>query len=189
MERLTEKRNGTNVIPLRNAICGTDMPYWKITTAGDLTEYLSGNAADRLAAYEDTGLEPEEIKDFVSRWKEATELAGLCKEAGIDHLRELAEADRDGRLVVLPCKVGQAVWFIDRRYNREIRGWESIIQEGYVKAIKFSARPEKITVEYPDVGETNGRCKGCDYFISNIGKTVFLSQLEAEAALKAGEPQ
>ena len=61
MERLTEKRNGTNVIPLRNAICGTDMPYWKSTTAGDLTEYLSGNAADRLAAYEDTGLEPEEI--------------------------------------------------------------------------------------------------------------------------------
>jgi len=77
------------------------MPYWKITTAGDLTEYLSGNAADRLAAYEDTGLEPEEIKDFMSRWKDAVELAGLCKEAGSDRLRELAEADRDGRLTNL----------------------------------------------------------------------------------------
>ena len=64
---------------------------------------------DRLSAYEDTGMEPEEIKDFVSRWKYATELAGLCKEAGIDRLRELAEADKEGRCVVLPGKVGDTI--------------------------------------------------------------------------------
>lgn len=65
---------------------------------------------DRLAAYEDTGMEPEEIKDFMSRWKDAVELAGLCKEAGSDRLRELAEADKDGRCVVLPCSLGKKVW-------------------------------------------------------------------------------
>ena len=52
-------------------------------------------AVDRLSAYEDTGMEPEEIKDFVSRWKEATELAGLCKEAGIGRLRDLLDAEKE----------------------------------------------------------------------------------------------
>lgn len=60
---------------------------------------------DRLAAYEDTDLEPEEIKDFMSRWKEAVEIAGLCKEAGIDRLRELAEADSKGLVRILPHSV------------------------------------------------------------------------------------
>lgn len=87
MERLTEKRNGTNVIPLRNAICGTDMPYWKITTAGDLTEYLSGNAADRLAAYDDICFN-----------------ADGTERISIDRLRELAEADKDGRITITPAK-------------------------------------------------------------------------------------
>lgn len=54
-----------------------------------------GPAVDRLAAYEDTGMEPEEIKDFVSRWKEAAELAGLCKEAGIGRLRDLLDAEKE----------------------------------------------------------------------------------------------
>lgn len=63
---------------------------------------------DRLAAYEDTDLEPEEIKDFMSRWKDAVELAGLCKEAGSDRLRELAEADEDGRIEITPRKLQPA---------------------------------------------------------------------------------
>lgn len=49
-------------------------------------DYVS--AAHRLADYED-------IADTVG---------------GFDHLRELAEADKDGRLVVLPCKVGDTVY-------------------------------------------------------------------------------
>ncbi|WP_312611449.1 hypothetical protein [Oscillibacter sp.] len=53
------------------------------------------NVMSRLAAYEDTGMEPEEIKDFVSRWKEAAELAGLCKEAGSDRLRDLLDAEKE----------------------------------------------------------------------------------------------
>lgn len=53
MKRLTEKRDGKNVIPLRNAITGIDIPYWKISRANDLEMFLYGNAADRLAAYED----------------------------------------------------------------------------------------------------------------------------------------
>ena len=61
MERLTEKRYGQNVIPLRQ----NGKVKWSICSAGlgdAPTEYLYGEHADRLAAYEDTGLEPEEIQ-------------------------------------------------------------------------------------------------------------------------------
>jgi hypothetical protein len=62
---------------------------------------------ERLAAYEDTGLTP----------KEAKRMSNILMDVGIDYncsweyvknwllddrLRELAEADKDGRLVVLP---------------------------------------------------------------------------------------
>lgn len=66
--------------------------------------------------YKATGLEPEEISDIIKLCGDYNK-AGLdarfvqacidVAESGLttDRLRELAEADRDGRLVVLPCKV------------------------------------------------------------------------------------
>lgn len=51
--RLTQKRNGKNVIPLLMAVCGINLPYWRIDKADDLHSYLSGDAVDKLAAYED----------------------------------------------------------------------------------------------------------------------------------------
>jgi hypothetical protein len=61
---------------------------------------------DRLAAYEDTGLTPEEIK---APFTEDTMINLAAQALGMeaDRLRELAEADKDGRVVVLPCKVGE----------------------------------------------------------------------------------
>lgn len=62
--------------------------------------------ADRLAAYEDTGLTPEEIK---APFTEDTMINLAAQALGVEpsRLRELAEADKDGRVVVLPCKVGE----------------------------------------------------------------------------------
>lgn len=62
--------------------------------------------ADRLAAYEDTGLTPEEIK---APFTEDTMINLAAQALGVEpsRLRELAEADKDGRCVVLPCKVGE----------------------------------------------------------------------------------
>ena len=60
---------------------------------------------DRLAAYEDTGLEPEDIISAKDMFKIAGALHELnaYKAFGpIDHLREMVEAKRDGRCVVLP---------------------------------------------------------------------------------------
>lgn len=61
---------------------------------------------DQLASYEDTGLYPESVEALKLSMmgkaiSEITEFEGLP----IDRLRELAEADKDGRVIILPCKV------------------------------------------------------------------------------------
>ena len=59
-------------------------------------------AWSRLAAYEDSLLEPEEVSALVKDWIRLCTNVREC--GGIDRLRVLAEADKEGRLVVLPCK-------------------------------------------------------------------------------------
>ena len=64
---------------------------------------------DRLAAYEDTGLEPAEVHSMHGEWSAMMSVLNSIG-GGYDRLRELAEADKDGRLVVLPCRVGDTVY-------------------------------------------------------------------------------
>lgn len=58
---------------------------------------------ERLAAYEDTGLMPEQVV-----WmKEVIEIAFDHDESRVERAHELHVADKEGRVVVLPCKVGE----------------------------------------------------------------------------------
>ena len=68
------------------------------------------NISLRLAAYEDTGLEPEEIDRILDEYGHGLTLRDsvgerleTVREIPIDRLRELAQADREGRCVVLPA--------------------------------------------------------------------------------------
>lgn len=62
---------------------------------------------ERLAAYEDTGLTPERCAEFARADAEGRYIVMRdAEQEGVARLRELAEADKDGRVVVLPCKVG-----------------------------------------------------------------------------------
>ena len=66
---------------------------WRLKI-GD-TEY-SGEAVDRLAAYEDTGLEPQEIKSLQAEWAVNLRALDAYRALGsVDRLRELAQADRE----------------------------------------------------------------------------------------------
>lgn len=60
----------------------------------------------RLMQYEDTKLTPEEID---MDHEAAETLRHLCRNCDLDWLEELAEADRDGRLVVLPFTSGRTL--------------------------------------------------------------------------------
>lgn len=54
----------------------------------------------RLAAYEDTGLEPKQCENA----KVIIESAFSDDTSKAERIRELLKADKDGRLVVLPCE-------------------------------------------------------------------------------------
>lgn len=102
-------------------------------------------------------------------------------------LKHYEDLEEQGLIITLPCKVGDVVYFVDRRYDREKRTFVPFVHNGYVKAIKFSSRPTKVTIEYEDIDDNCGRCKGKDVHASNIGKTVFLTKEEAEAKIKEFE--
>lgn len=104
MERLTEKHYlGTDHYMKCSGNCNVDMDCIDCPSFDRLVE--------RLAAYEDTGLEPEEVSDAVvgSKLLAKSQLVSAFGVAA-ERLRELAEADRAGRLVVLPCKAGDVLY-------------------------------------------------------------------------------
>lgn len=61
---------------------------------------------ERLAAYEDTRLEPEEID---MDHEAAEQLRHLCRNCDLNRLEELAEADKEGRLFLLPLEPGRSM--------------------------------------------------------------------------------
>lgn len=83
--------------------------------------------AARLAAYEDTGLEPEEIARILNAYgrgmtlrTENAQRLEIVKDIQTDRLRELAQADREGRCVVLPCKIFDKIWNVAAHYQFEV---------------------------------------------------------------------
>lgn len=119
----------------------------------------------RLKAYEDTGLTPEEIK---APFTEDTMINLAAQALGVEpsRLRELAEADKDGRVVILPCKVGDTVWFKTYKNNaRDCIG----VQPHEVTRISASII---VPGEIVDIGIP----------VDQIGVRVFLSETEAVAA-------
>ena len=57
---------------------------------------------ERLKAYEDAGLEPEDLKKAFNETA-ILKLAAHALSTTPNHLRDLVQAEQDGRLVVLPC--------------------------------------------------------------------------------------
>lgn len=127
-----------------------------------------------LAAYEDMGLDPESVEALKLSMmgkaiSEITEFDGLP----IDRLRELAEADKEGRLVELPCRVG------DRLYEVTGRKTISVYKVRAIRVELFGLFIEWDIVEGFVWQSLSGINAG------EIGKTAFLTREEAEKALEA----
>ena len=143
---------------------------WRLKI-GD-TEY-SGGVVDRLAAYEDTGLEPEDFKRAFHE-DAVLKLAGQARGIAPDRLRKLAQADMEGRCVVPPCKVGQKVKVDVRTWGnvwnyKTVENGEFLI--GEIVAITKTKKQTlvKIRVEHNVSWKRPTR----RYPASAIGKTVF----------------
>lgn len=96
---MSEAQNGGNAMER--------LTYWNEEYGCWSYHCGSGEAANRLADYEDTERTPEEID---MDHEAAEQLRHLCRDYDLDRLEKLAEADKDGRVVVLPCQSGEHVF-------------------------------------------------------------------------------
>lgn len=143
MERLTYFENG----------------HWRLDFNG--CQYQAG-FVDRLAAYEDTGLTPDEIKSMQGEHFSGLEMAKL--HSALMELKKYQAADNDGRLVVLLCKVGDTVYKVIT-----IQAQKPVMLETQVKTLGQAA----------DISQLIGK--------KNKVINIFLTSEKAERALQEME--
>ena len=152
MERLTFEGNFCDIAQCRELPCKYD---------GNCTQK---EVWERLKAYEDSGLSPQACAEA----REIEETLSGC-DYSISRMVELMKADKEGRVVVLPCRQGDELWTY---CNHQVK------------------RVYSFTVS--DVSTLNGRTVLNTLGLGtirpeDIGKTVFLSREEAEKALREME--
>ena len=138
----------------------------------DIFRKMARDLYGRLKAYEDTGVEPEEVlpkdkaDEIALKLMRLADLESICS---YTRLRELAEADKDGRVVVLPCRQGDELWTycnhpVKRVYSFTVSDVSTLNGRTVLNTLGLGTiRPE------------------------DIGKTVFLTREEAEKALQEME--
>lgn len=125
---------------------------------------------DRLAAYEDTGLSPEKV----SWMKEVVEAAFDNDTSRIERAHNLHVADKEGRVVVLPCKVGDTIYAIVQVFASD--GVYHKITEKKITGIGGNTMNKVWMVNRENSLEDR-------FSPSEFGRTVFLTREEAEKAL------
>ncbi len=133
---------------------------------------FEAEACDRLAAYEDSGLTPKEIK---APFTEDAMINLAAQALGVEpsRLRVLAEADKAGRCVVLPCRVGDKIYYLNGKYIIEVE----------VVGYKVDETGAWLFVGETYNPETN-RAYHCDLETEQIGKTVFFTREDAEKTME-----
>lgn len=108
----------------------------------------------------------EHAMEIYHQLKIYEDIAELC--GGFDRLRELAEADKGGRVVVPPCKVGDVVYGFhgEKTILPMVAKWIETNTDGWCIAVQYTPMPPRF------------------YRFSDFGKTVFLTREEAEKALQ-----
>lgn len=130
-------------------------------------------ALARLASYEATGLTPEQCENA----KTIIESAFADDTSNAERIRELLKADKEGRVVALPCKVGDTVYMIERIFDID----DGVCDE--ICARKVIGHGGNNLNKLWLIG-SGGICN-VSIFVSEFGKTVFLTREEAEKALEA----
>ena len=157
MERLTFEGNFCEIAQCACMKCPYD------------TDCSQKQVWERLKQYEDTGLSPIACEESAKIDKELSECG-----YSISRMVELMCADKEGRVVVLPCKVGDTVYAIVQVFGDD--GVRPRIIEKKITGIGGNALNK--------VWMVNKGNKYEDRFSpSEFGRTVFLTREEAEKAL------
>ena len=154
MERLTFDGNFCDISQCRELPCKHD------------DECAAKRVWERLKEYENTIWTPEMLRKLNGQAAKMWDFAQAVDNMTIERLKELTDADKDGRCFVLPCKIGDTVWLT--------RGFYAAYKEPIavtVTAIRFSGDTCLIITDQRR------------FSAFAIGKTVFLSLEEAEKAL------
>ena len=151
MERMTFEGNFCKIARCKEVKCPYD------------TDCSQKQVWERLKAYEDSKLSPEDAANLHA-------ILRLGDGMTLMRLRELAVADQEGRVIVLPCKVGHRVF--------ALLDTDKHISECKVKQIGLGNEIGFVGLE--PIG-ARGRKYGVS--LNGFGKTVFLTREEAEKAL------
>ena len=132
------------------------------TAVGGFCTAVTAAHCPMLREYLDTGLTPEQCENA----KAIIESAFSDDTSKAERIRELLKADKDGRLVVPPCKVGDTLF----------RVFAGEILEHKVRNMRYLAIQGRWDIDTTPF---------CSYVESSIGKTIFLTREKAEKALEA----
>lgn len=152
-----------------------NFPPVKDDTVDEFVDCVKELAA-RLAAYEETGLEPEAVEHLkLASMGKAIAKIKEFEGVPVNRLRELAQAEKEGRLVVLPCSIGDPVFMGTGRYK--ITGYEEDVCDGF-----YIGRDGVLQVKAQNYNGNHGT-----YGV--IGQTAELTREAAEAALEEMEAE
>lgn len=160
-----------------------DGSFCDIAQCRDLPCKYDGNCTqkqvwEKLKQFEDEKRTPEEIHALSNLFDYVVEQTQTLVQTGefLARLRELAEADKDGRVVVLPCKVGDTIYFARANpiLQYKVTGYE--MGEASISQVRSK-----------HVDKETGLTFNFTFRPGSIGKTVFLSREEAEKALQEME--
>ena len=160
MERLTFEGNFCDIAQCRDLAC---------QQSGTCTQRL---VWERLKQFEDAVQTPEK-----AAWaKKTIEMAFSDDTSEVVRLHELYKADKEGRLVVLPCKVGDTIYFARANpiLQYKVTGYE--MGEASISQVRSK-----------HVDKETGLTFNFTFRPGSIGKTVFLTREEAEKALQEME--
>lgn len=173
MERLTQRIDGYLNIWGRTAL------YEAVERPG---AYLN-NAIVRLAAYEDTGLTPEEVKLIANALREVGETYNCwfnyVAQCVIEHskLQEFVQAEKDGRLVVLPCKVTDTVYIVESIMKGKKHIGEKVV----------SAQIDHVTIGGSKKPVLDVCSETGNWYIALEDGEFWITRREAEAALREAD--
>lgn len=196
MERLTERSSGALPILVRKRAFG---PAY-FSSQRDYQDYR--DAIDRLAAYEDTGLEPKEIQEAVDlfgghtdgmpqkvkKWAERAAWHVRKSDELQEKLWFYEQAEDEGRMMVIPrgevgmipklLSLGAPVWFLF--HDNDTEQWE--IEQERITGVGIEGFWCSGLTDQPDAATYMTKW-------DEVGERAFFSERDAEKARKEANGQ